>query len=265
MRMGLREVMEIASVARWSEVCKLLNMPSTTTRLTSCTGLALCVGLAFAPLGCGGSQEPSVEPFHPAPEGPTAPEATVAKLEACASESAARLKDDHYAIVFDVDVTESGDVDRVKIRDSVIGDHGIESCMARALEAMQVPRTILRMLVAEPVSPQSRGAVGNVLVVGAAVELVPIVIVVARVTFVVAVTLYITEEAAEAGKRRRKQVEKMCTELRDQCLENPYQPDWNRGRFGNKKDCLSCYWECKDHDGKWPDYKCPRPDYRPNQ
>jgi hypothetical protein len=236
-------------------------MISTITRLTPSTGLALCLGLAFMPLACGGSQEPNVEPFHPAPEGPTAPESTVAQLKACAREGAARLKDDHYAIVFDVDVTATGDVDRVKVRDSLIGDRTIESCMSRALEAMAVPRSVLRRLASEPVSPQSRGAMGNVLVVGGAVSLVPIVIVVAGVTFVVAVTLYIAEETAEAISRR---AESWCQRLLNECLVNEKQPEWNREIYGDKKDCGACFRRCMTEKGKWPDQVCPRTDERPN-
>jgi hypothetical protein len=236
-------------------------MRSPIPKLTSSAGLALCLGLAFTPLGCGGSQETRVEPFHPAPEGPTAPEVTVAKLEACGSEGAASLKDDHYAIVFDVDVTESGDVDRVKIRDSVIGDHGIESCMARALEGMPVPRSVLRQLDAGPVSPQSRGVMGNALV-AVAVELAPIVIIAAGVTFVVAVSFHLADEAIEAISRRK--LEKMCYPPLYECLENPKQPEWNRENFGNRKACEACFNECMHQNGAWPDYKCPRPGYRPN-
>jgi hypothetical protein len=42
------------------------------------------------------------------------------------------------------------------------------------------------------------------------------------------------------------------------CLGNPWQPDWNRGDFGPRKDCGACYRECKHAGGIWPDYKCPR-------
>ena len=44
-----------------------------------------------------------------------------------------------------------------------------------------------------------------------------------------------------------------------QCLENPWQPPWNRGLFGPRKDCGACYRECNNSGGVWPDYKCPTP------
>ncbi|UQA58646.1 hypothetical protein [Polyangium aurulentum] len=241
-------------------------MTPTLPRLASSMGLAVCLGLAFTPVGCGGSEEVSYAPRHAgASDGPSAPASTVAQLEACAHGGVGSMKEGmYYAILVDADVGESGYVERVKVRDSDVAGQGIEACMVNALGAMQVPRYIVRgMFASGPVSPGSRGAMGNVMAAaGAAVTLVPIVIVAAGVTFIVAVTLHAAEEAVEASKRRRK-IEKECDELLVQCLENPSQPEWNRSRFGDKKACEFCHSECL-HRKKWPDYKCPPPDYRPN-
>lgn len=50
-----------------------------------------------------------------------------------------------------------------------------------------------------------------------------------------------------------------CMPLLVECLENIWQPAWNRKNYGQKKDCNACYHDCKDHSkGKWPDKKCPR-------
>jgi hypothetical protein len=172
------------------------------------------------------------------------------------------MTDTSYAIVLDVDVTESGGVERVKIRDSIIGDGGIESCIVRALEGMQVPGYIVRrMMASHEVSPRSRGAVGNVLVVGAAVELVPILIVAAGVTFIVAVSLHVGEEVAEAISKKK---EEKCMKLLVACLENPNQPEWNREIYGGKKDCGSCHGRCMKEKRGWPDEACPRTNERPN-
>src|SRR5262249_28400254 len=51
------------------------------------------------------------------------------------------------------------------------------------------------------------------------------------------------------------QEEEICKRLLVMCLENPWQ-DPKRG-FGPRKDCGSCYEECKKDDGAWPFYKCP--------
>jgi RHS repeat-associated protein len=49
----------------------------------------------------------------------------------------------------------------------------------------------------------------------------------------------------------------ICDELLVECLENPWQPDWNRENFGPRKDCGACFRECKANGGEWPTYKCP--------
>lgn len=41
------------------------------------------------------------------------------------------------------------------------------------------------------------------------------------------------------------------------CLENVWQPDWNKEDFGPRKDCGACHRECKHAGGRWPYYKCP--------
>ncbi|UQA57705.1 hypothetical protein [Polyangium aurulentum] len=240
-------------------------MTPTLPRLASSMGLAVCLGLAITPVGCGGSEEGSYEPRHAgSSDGPSAPASTVAQLEACAHGGVGGMKEGmYYAVLIDADVTEGGHVERVKVRDSDVAGQGIESCMVDALGAMQVPRHIVRgMFASGPVSPGSRGAMGNVMAAaGAAVTLVPIVIVAAGVTFIVAVTLHAAEEAVEAISQK---AEKQCAKLRDACLENKKQPEWNIGDFGREKNCKDCYFECLHKKGEWPDYKCPRPDYRPD-
>src|SRR5215813_5822913 len=132
-------------------------MNATMIKLTSALGLALCLGLAFTPLGCGGSQGMGVDATHGAGEGPTAPDETIADLRACANEGSARLTETSYAFQFDVEVTESGQAGRVKLSDSYPGDRGLASCMARALEGMPVPLVVTRKLLPQEVSSESRG------------------------------------------------------------------------------------------------------------
>jgi len=107
-------------------------------------GLAVCLGLAFTPVGCGGSEEVSYEPRHAgSSDGPSAPQSTMAQLEACAHGGVGRMQEGmYYAILLDADVTESGHVERVKVRDADIDDQGIASCMLDALRAMQVHHAV---------------------------------------------------------------------------------------------------------------------------
>lgn len=47
-----------------------------------------------------------------------------------------------------------------------------------------------------------------------------------------------------------------CEAGMEHCLDNPWQPSWNRELFGPRKDCGACNRECR-HSGVWPEYKCP--------
>ena len=77
------------------------------------------------------------------------------------NEAKARLTDTVYAMQFDVEVTESGHAGRVKLRDSSPSEHGLESCIARALEGMTSPVPVMRLISQQPVSPESRGLLGS--------------------------------------------------------------------------------------------------------
>ncbi|MDI1480269.1 hypothetical protein [Polyangium sp. y55x31] len=203
------------------------------------------------------------------PEGRTVPAATVSELEACAEHGAGRLKGTHYAIVFDVDVAESGEVREAKMRESELDDREIEACMEHALSGMSLPGVVtpLRSSASESmmVSPHARGLMGNVVVLGGAVSLVPVLIVAAGDTIVVVVTVHAVQETAEAIHRRPRSVEKKCRALLDECLEDRRQPDWNKD-FGEFKQCGECFGYCINHEGEWLRRNCPRPgDPPPNR
>lgn len=191
------------------------------SRLTSLIGLALCSGLAFTPIGCGGGQETEATPHGG--EGPTIPEGTVAALKACAGQGRDRLKETSYTFLFDVEAMESGQAGRVRLKDSSPGDRAMESCMADALKSMPVPPSVLYALAQQvEVSPQSRGVMG-VLALGGVVSLIPALIVVAGVTVVVGVAVVLSKDAIEAVKRRkRERIKEECiTECSDSSLPTP--------------------------------------------
>ncbi|MDC3953039.1 hypothetical protein KEG38_04245 [Polyangium jinanense] len=210
-----------------------------------------------------GNPRPS---FHGSHDGPSVPPATVARLEACAEHGAARLTDTHYAIMFDVDVTADGQVDKVEVRESLINDREIVSCMEDALHGMSLPGVVTSLRSSGPVyggsvSPDGRAPMGHpaAAAAAAAVNLVPILIVAAGVTIVVALTVHVAEEVVEAVEAagRRRAVERRCQALLDECLDNPWQPKEEKEIYGNKKDCHGCYMECKNHN-RWPEERCPR-------
>lgn len=64
--------------------------------------------------------------------------------------------------------------------------------------------------------------------------------------------------AAAAAAMTTDDIERRCMEKLHQCLENPWQPEWNREVFGHRKECRGCYRLCKSQAGTWPENKCPR-------
>jgi hypothetical protein len=221
-----------------------LTMISKVAMPTFSMGLAFCLALTFTPLGCGGTQEPGYRSTLPTPKGPTAPEATVTQLTDCTQQGASRLTDTHYAILFDVNVTEGSDVGMVKIRDSIIGDREIESCMVRALAAMPLPMSIMGMRSSQPVSPQSRGYMGNVFV-AAAVNLLPILIVAAGVTIVVGVTVYVVSKVVTSTRDATD--EERCKKVKDQCIE--YCADTVLDRGIHEPQFSRCLRACMERNG----------------
>jgi RHS repeat-associated protein len=56
--------------------------------------------------------------------------------------------------------------------------------------------------------------------------------------------------------RRNNDKRRQCMAQLVNCLQDPWQPDWNKCDFGQRKPCGDCYRECTAN-GKWPNYKCP--------
>jgi hypothetical protein len=208
------------------------------------------------PLGCGSRAAEIPRHVDSTRAGPTVPGETVAALTACVEEGAARLTDTSYAILVDVDVDEDGHVEGARVKDSIIGDPGIESCMVSALRGMSLPASITRT---GRVSPESRRYVGNA-GAGALVALGPIALAAAGITVLMVVTVYIVEETVEAiSKRERKKIDDKCQELLHECLDHPKHPDGKSSDFGENKPCGDCKRQCVHQKGEWPNDKCPRP------
>jgi hypothetical protein len=123
---------------------------------------------------------------------------------------------------FDVEVNESGEVRRVKLRDSFPGERALEACIGHALEGMTVPVSVERLIPKErAVSPESRGLMGQGLevLVGAGTSLAPIFLAAAAVTVVVGVGVYATAEAIDKYRKRRKRREK-CLDMFVTCVND---------------------------------------------
>lgn len=139
----------------------------------------------------------------------------------CAAEGASRLTDTHYAILFDVDAYSDGQVRAVKIKDSILRDAALESCMANALQSMSVPQSITARRSPGLVSPQSRRLSGNVVVLGGAITLSPILLIAAGVTIIVGVTIYVLTDASTATRDATDEdaEKERCQKVLDMCIE----------------------------------------------
>lgn len=202
------------------------------------------------------------------PQGWSISEPVVEKMQACAKAHAHEFATYNHEAKFDLRVTDGGDVEKVELRSSTFHHDALESCLTQALAAVSVPSSVLALRSSGLISggessPESRKQVGVALVVGGAIAAGPVILIAADVTIAVYVAAVATDAAIEAAKRRR-QIDLACDPLFHECLSYPNQPDWNIGDFGTGKDCLGCLGECRLEKGIWPNYKCPRPNYRPN-
>lgn len=228
------------------------------------------MGLALCPTGCAGSREeytvlsPSYSEQSSAPIEFAIPENVATQLHDCVRNGAGDLRTYAHTTKFALTVTDDGNVEEVNLRSSTLGHGAMESCMMRALTSLSIPSSVFSVRSSAPISGGEStlpppNSLGFVQVLGGAVALGPIVIIAAGVT----VTVYVAAEVAEALRNRRR-IEKLCMPWLVDCLGNSDQPNWNIDYFGPKKDCQSCFEECKHKKGQWPDYKCPRAGYRSN-
>lgn len=109
-------------------------MPHAPGHLQLSKSALLSLTFACAPIACsGGHYAGSERSSSRMLENPSAPEATVDRLTECANRGSIQFTDTNYAVMFDVEATESGEVREAKIKDSMLGDSDMESCMVRAL------------------------------------------------------------------------------------------------------------------------------------
>lgn len=262
-------------------------MTSRITGLALAVGLGACLGVAFVPLGCGGSEEV----FYPVPrprEEPKLPEEVARQLETCVKRASAPFppaEGSTYVIDFDVKVHKDGSVHAVETRDSMLGGHEVEACFGRVLAGMTLPKRTIAMGLARPrprgaAAPPSRALLGQAVAIPNPFSLLPVIITVAAVCVAVWVTVQVVSTAtadapplvtalpvASAVPTTTAipvptvapgplEIEAQCMPLLIECLENPTHP--KPKTWGPRKDCNACFQECKHQKGVWPDYKCPR-------
>jgi hypothetical protein len=213
-----------------------------TTRLLWAMGLGFFMGCSLTP-GCGGTKTVDYPTLQ---EEAAVPEYVVKQLRNCAERGIARLKPNYYAILFDVELTEDGEVDAVKIKDSSLGDESIESCMVRALRGMSLPTSVAGLRSSDPaygglVAPQSRALMGTPAVLaGTAVALTPIVIVAAGVTVLVGVVIYAMSTVGPLSDK--------CRKAKEACIKKCTDSDIPTGTY-NGDPYFICLRDCMDDAG----------------
>jgi hypothetical protein len=187
----------------------------------------------------------------------TVPEATVRQWESCTNEAAGRLSASSYAIQFDVNVTEQGEVTEAKIADSMLGDEQIEACMLHALETMSLPTSALPIRSSRPISggewlPESRKHSGHAAAAGgAAAVLGPVVLVMAGAYILAQVSVRVVAPAIDAAIRRRKAAANCNAKYQD-CIN--YGPTSCLKQEGGKTQCNRCLERC--NAGEPPSATC---------
>ncbi|TKD13300.1 hypothetical protein [Polyangium fumosum] len=235
--------------------------------------LATCVAVCVAPMGCGSSEEHAVAPERT--QG-SLPARTVRALQACAEEGTGRLRRQAYEIGFKVELTDDR-VQAVAPKGPRLDDAGLERCMMNALRTMADAgfSTDRTELVSYGSHLPARGVLANVTVLPELVKLAEVVVAgPGGVTIVIVVVVVVIaavvlaedepkEEVVEAIKRWPKKVREKCADRLVECINDPYQPWWNRRVFGDKKQCEACNIACLNDGGAWPMRKCPPPGYIP--
>jgi hypothetical protein len=163
-------------------------MISRFTRLALSLGLAVSLGVASVPLGCGGSEEA----FYAVPQprkDPEVPEHVAKQLEGCLKQTSAAFppaEGSTYAVAFNVQVSKGGSVHAVEVKDSTLGGHEVEACFGRVLQGMTLPRRTIAMGL-EDAPPRGAAAPTDPALVGQAIaipnpfSLLPVVLTVAAV------------------------------------------------------------------------------------
>lgn len=263
-------------------------MISGTKSLALSLGLTVALGALSTPLGCGGSG--GGLPAASARADAKLPESIARHVRTCAAEHVEHLRSADLSVRYDVTLASDGEVDSVTLVGSTLGDEDLEACMASALWELSIDTLPARRSSnsdPEPAAAESRMFLGQTQALSCLAS-PPCVLALAFLIGAAYITVQVivqTASQSSTAKPKPRAVptattvptasavptattvaadddyEKICWPIYMDCVESANQPARNQGRFGSKKDCLSCLRECMYHSkprGVWPDYKCPR-------
>jgi hypothetical protein len=127
---------------------------------TLALALTVALGLAFLPVGCGGSLEPAAS----ARGDGEVPERVALQIRTCAVQHMHHLGHGAQSVSFDVKLGDDGQVEQMALRASTLGDEELEACMASALRALAEDDLVLRRAEGRPsgpVAPEARALMGQ--------------------------------------------------------------------------------------------------------
>ncbi len=227
-------------------------MPFQRMRSLLSFGLLACATMALVPLGCSAK---IVYPTAP-DERPRVPDATAERLRECVDAFGGDLPRGYFT--FDVALTVDEDGHVVDVKSKGVPHEELAICMRIALRGMTVPDQLVRLSklrLSEAPAPANgqaaaeRGLVGHpgALVI-VAIALADLIIEVGPTIVVLAASLELSGEIAEAIQKRPRWVNRCNRELTE-CLNSPRQSEW--GPVHGSSRCILCRDKCNEK--RWPD------------
>jgi hypothetical protein len=222
--------------------------------------VAACFCIALAPLGCGAAAHDATlvpQALKSPPREQTIAESTIRQLETCAREASGRFAKYSHAAKFDIEVTSSGHVTRVKLRTSTLEDSVLESCLMRAIGAMTVPVEALTLRSSEPYSggewmKRSGEPLGIAQALGGMIALGPIIIVAGGATIGLYIGAVVVDKATtatmDALDEHREKLR--CRKVLEKCIAKCSEETLPTGELGGDS-FHKCRKECLDAENCW--------------
>ena len=230
-----------------------MRAPSRRVRTLLSLGLLGLATVALVPLGCAAQ----IRYPEQQDERPRVPDATAERLRECVDERGGDLPRGEFTFDATVTVDEDGQV--VDVKGKGVPHEELAICMRMALRGMTVPEELLRLpklrlsasrAPADGQAAAERGLMGHPgVLVAVAVALAELVIQVGPTIVVLAASVELSGEIAEAIEKRPRWVDE-CNKRRTACLHTPLQSE--RGDHWNSKRCDMCHNTCMSKR-KWPD------------
>jgi hypothetical protein len=221
--------------------------------------LATGLTLAFVPFGCASSIEaPRLYQVATRDES-LVPSITAERLQACLETYQDQFSSGNIRVRYRVSVDKQGRVLSVETNDIPKSAPDFASCTRVSLREMTVPDQALRHRPGQSVgstngqTQAARGAMGDVLVVGAETELAELAVTAGGITVLLTIAIVlavsgvtdIVDAIDEDQENKRR-----CNEMRTRCLHT-YRSNQPGPLYGHSR-CEKCRDVCVNSGGVWP-------------